>query len=154
MAVTHRVSISLEDYSGDTDNVPVYLDGTLTVAQVQSVVDAFCAELDPITGAKITGATVALALTLPAGLKATATDKEDMERGINWRFSAADTQYSHTIRTPAAPDALVDGETLVGTADTTDFITVMLDGDAVNEPTDPYGNDLDGALSQRITFRK
>lgn len=156
MALVHRVSYSLEDYSGDRRTVAAYVPATATLTEVQSFSNAFAAELDSVTGMKILGATVALALTLPVGLKANAVASVDAERGINWSFVAANTVYSHTIRTPGALDANVDGEDVIdsGGGETTDFITVMLNGDAVTAPTDEYGNDLTAQKSQRVTFHK
>lgn len=154
MAITHLLSINVTDYAGKTETVNLFLDGTLTVAEVQTLCNAVCVELDPITGAKIMGASVGLGLTIPGGLKATPVDDEDMNRGINWRCDAADNNYSHTVRTPAATNAIVDGEEVVETADTTDWETILLDGDATNEPTDPNGNDLTSVLTKRVTFHK
>jgi hypothetical protein len=154
MALTHLISFSLRDYSGDPETCVFYADASLTVAEVQSLVNAIAPELDAITGMLIEGVSVALSLSLPAGLKGAATAGADAERGINWRFSKANSNYSHTIRTPGAPDAIVNGEDIIPSADTNDFLTVCLDGDATNEPSDEYGNDLLAALSQRVTFRK
>lgn len=154
MALTSYVSYAVEDYAGKNAIVRVFVDATATLAEIQSMSDAMAAELDPITDGKIVGATVNLALTLPGGLKASAVAGSDINRGINWAFTAADTTYGHTIRTPAPPDAIVDGEAIVPNADTNDWITACLDGDAVTEPSDEYANDLTAAKSQKVTFHK
>jgi len=154
MALTHLVSIKVEDYSGQSGTVTFHLDATLTVAQVQSVVDQAAADLDAVSGAKITGASVSLALTLPGGLKATATTNADFERGINWRADAADTDYSYTVRTPAALAANVNGEAVIEDTNSANWESFLLGGDTVNAPTDKYGNDLVAILSKRVSFHK
>jgi len=153
MALVNSITYSLEDYSGDSRTVRVFTPATATLAELQNLSNAVAAELDAITGMKILGASVSIALTLPGGLKASATEV-DAERGINWSFVAADTNYGYTIRTPGAPDAIVDGESMVPTADTNDWLTVMLDGDATTEPTNEHAGDLLSFKSAKVTFHK
>lgn len=154
MALVNAITFSLEDYSGDRRTVRVFAPATATLAEMQSLSNAIAAELDPITGMKILGASVSLALTLPGGLKASAVANTDAERGANFSFNADDTALSYTIRVPGAIDAIVDGEELVDTADTNDWKTVMLDGDATTGPTNQHGGDLSSFKSARITFHK
>lgn len=154
MALVNAISFSLEDYSGDRRTARFFCPATATLAEMQSLSNAIAAELDPITGMKILGSTVSLALTLPGGLKASAVNDIDAERGVNWSFTVSGTVYSYTVRTPGATNAIVDGEDLVETADTADWLTVMLDGDATTEPTNEFGGDLTGFKSAKVTFHK
>jgi len=154
MALVNSITFSLIDYSGDKRTVRVFTPATATLAELQNLSNAVAAELDAITGMLITGASVNLQLTLPGTLKASAVEDVDAERGVNWTFAKLNSNYSYTIRTPGATDAIVDGENLVPTADTNDWLTVMLDGDATTEPTDEYANDLIAATAQKVTFHK
>lgn len=154
MALTSAISYSLQDYSGDVRSVRVYVPAASTLAQIQALSDVLAAELDAITGMLIIGASVSLSLDLPVGLKPSATNLIDAERGINWAMNCANTVYSHTVRTPGATAALVDGEDVNLTADATDWLTVLVSGDGVIYPCDEYGNDITSDKSQRVTFHK
>lgn len=154
MALVNSISYSLTDYSGDGRGVRIFTPATYTLAEMQSLSDAIAAELDAITGMVIEGASVSLALTLPAGIKANATANVDAERGINWTMTVANSTYSHTVRTPGALDANVDGEDVVSDANVTDWITVLLDGDATSEPSDQFANDITALKASRVTFHK
>jgi hypothetical protein len=154
MALVSAISYSLEDYSGDSRSVRVYVPATATLAEIQALSDVLAAELDAITGMKIIGASVDLALTLPGGLKAAAVTDTDAERGVNWAMNCANTVYSHTIRTPGATNAIVDGEAVVVTADVTDWLTALAAGDGTTQPTDQYANDITSEKSAKVTFHK
>lgn len=154
MALVNTITFALEDYSGDSRTVRFHTLSTLTIAEMTSLAQAIATQLDGVTGALLTGCTVGLQIALPGGLKVSAVDDCDAERGINWAFQAASTTYTYTIRTPAALDANVNGESYVPTAAGNDFITVCLDGDASNEPTNQHGGDLTAQKYQKVTFQK
>lgn len=155
MANTHLVSYSLVDSEGRRGNVQVYVPATLTLAEVQTGSDALIALIDAITGAKVDSAQVALSLTLPGGLKAAATEGEDMQKGANFGFDAANTPYRHTIRIPAVAEAIVNGDDInEADEDAAAFITFMGTGATPFLPTDRYANDLGSLLSAVVTFRQ
>jgi len=155
MANTHLVSYSLVDSEGRRGNVQVYVPATLTLAQVQTGSDALIALIDAITGAKVDSAQVALALTLPGGLKASATEGEDIQKGANFGFDAADTPYRHTVRIPAVAEAIVNGDEInQADEDAAAFISFMEDGATPFLPSDRYANDLGSLLSAVVTFRQ
>jgi hypothetical protein len=155
MAVTDFVTYSLVDHKADVFSLPVFVPTGGTIAQLQALSDAISAVLDAVTGCQIQSASVNLGLTLPGGLKGSPTANLDIEKGANFGFDAANTDYRHTIRVPAIPSAMVIGELVDLThSDIIAFRDAILAGVAPSLPSDRYGNDLTSLLSARVTFRK
>lgn len=155
LANVNLISVSLVDDAGRTGSLTLPVPTGLTVAQIQSYVTAMLPNLDAVTGAKINGCTVALQLTLPGTLKASAIADHPISYGANFGFDAADTNYRHTVRLPAIDQGLVDA----GEVQTTDALIIawtddVVDGDATVLPCDRYGNDLSAFLGAEVTFRK
>jgi len=155
MAQTNLVSIQVTDDAGNVGNVLLSFPATSSLANIQSFVDGFCAHLDAVTGAKITKASVSLALTLPAGLKASALPDTPVQWGANFAFDVADSSYRYTVRVPAIDQGLVTG----GVVDTSpqfvqDFINDFVIGDGVVAPSDRYANDITAFIEAASTFRK
>jgi hypothetical protein len=154
MALVSYITFAMRDYAGKPATVRVFVPATATLAEIQALSDAIATEINPITGGVIESASVQLSLTLPGGLRTTALDDMDIERGANFAFSAANTAYSHTVRIPAAHSDIVDGEDVVETQDVTDWETVMLAGTLDLDPSDAYANDLESVVRRRVTFHK
>jgi len=152
----HVVSIGVTDDGGKTATVAgITVPDSVTIAQLQTWLDAFLADLDVLTAAKITRAGVNLGLTLPAGLKATATLDRPVNNGANMSFSAAGTSYRHTVWIPAIDQGLVTGQVLqTGDALFSDFKTMMVTGDGTVAPCDKFENDLTAFLAGDLSFRK
>jgi len=155
MATVHVLSFSLIDDGGNTGSVVVYLPSTLTLAQVQTFTTSYAAALDGVTGAKIQSATVALALTLPGGLKANASADHPIQYGANFSYNADGTPYRLTQHIPAFLHTLITGEEIdIASALVIAVMDYMRDGVTGFEPTDRYGNDLEGFLGAAVSFRK
>lgn len=90
-------------------SVPFYLPDGLTIAQVQTYADAVAPELDAVTEGQVAEATVTFALTLPGGLKASATARSVNERGGLITFDTAGPRAS-SFRIPAIDHALMPGD--------------------------------------------
>jgi hypothetical protein len=154
MADVSFISYRLTDHKGDRATVQIFAPATATLAELQALSDAVAAELDDVTGLLIESAAVNLALTLPAGIKESATANVDAEKGVNWGFDAADTDYRHTIRVPGVPSALVEGDNAVhDSGDGLAWKNIIINGDGVTPVTDRYANDLTSLLTAVVTFR-
>lgn len=155
MALVNMISYSLLDIKGTRGQVQVFVPTTATVAQIQTFSDLFAAALDDVTGARIMSASVALALTLPGGIKGTATQDALMQTGINIAFDAANTGYRHTAHVGALlPTLMTDGE-IDDVGNVIDALsTLFTAGDTTVLPTDAYANDLVTELSRVLSFRR
>jgi hypothetical protein len=154
MAV-HLISAKLVDDGNKRGTVKVFVPATLTLAQVQAYVSAMLPNLDVVTGAKIVGAAVNLALTLPGGLKANAIADHPISWGSNWSFAVNGSNYRHTIHVPAIDQAFVDLETLLANDPlVAPWKADIVTGDGTVAPTDEYGNDITSFLGGEISFRK
>lgn len=155
MANVHLLSVRVLDDDGTPGNVNIFLPSTLTLANIQTFADTFIVKLDAVTGCKIDSASVALALTLPGGLKAGAVAGTPVQWGANFSFDAADTPYRWTLHIPGVDQGIVVGDSIdVAPQYVVDFIAAMVDGVATFEPTDRYGNDLEALLGAVVSFRK
>lgn len=152
----HVISVQVTDDGGKAATVQgLYCPDTATIAQVQAWVTAFLPHLDVVTAGKITRAGVNLGLTLPGGLKATATPDRAVNNGANFAFSAANTIYRNTIWVPAIDMGLVDGQVLdVADPLLDNFKTDIVTGDGTVAPSDKYENDITAFLSGALSFRK
>lgn len=155
MAVVNLISVQLTDDRGQTTSTTIPIPATVSIADVQAYVTAMLPYLDAITGAKITGASVSLALTLPGGLKAAALSDHLNGMGVNFGYSAANTNYRWTFRLPAAAQTIISsGEWNTGDGNWTNFAPYLTTGDGTVAPCDRYGNDLTALLGAEVTFRK
>ena len=157
MAVTNLISYSLLDASGKRGNLLVYIPVGPTMTNIQDFSDAFVPLLDDVTSAKIESGTISFALTLPGGIKASADAGVFIQHGANYAFDAANTDYRHTLRVPAAALATLSGNTIItpenGNAVEL-FITQLISGSDSVYPTDRYANDLVAFLGGTKTFRR
>lgn len=155
MALVNMISYSLLDIRGKRAQVTVFVPTTATLAQIQTFSDLFAAALDDVTGARIMTASVALALTLPGGIKGAATEDTFVQTGMNLAFSAANTNYRYTAHIPALLSTLIDDGEIVDVGAVIDALeTLYTAGDAVVLPTDENGNDLNGELGRDFSFRR
>lgn len=154
MAEVNLISIQIADSGGLTGNVLVPVPTGLTIAEIQTYVDAMLPNLDVVTGGKINKASVSLALTLPAGLKANAIAGTPIQWGGNFAFDAANTPYRFTVHVPAIDQGLVTGEDIDTSGVAAAWVTDMVSGDLAVNPSDRYGNDLVSLLDARVSFRK
>lgn len=151
------VTVSLVDYKGDTASVAYHIVDTATDADVAAWVVLIGETLDAITGALITGVTVTTPITAwGIGLKTEPADGVDMERGVNFGYSVADSQYRHTIRVPAIDPALGDGEEIdPDPVPQGVYNNWVVDGNLTCLPSSRDGLDLDGVIDPGlITFHK
>ena len=155
MANVDLITFQLTDAAGKVAQCHVYVPSGETIEDIQALATAIATELDDVTAAVITEASVRLSLTLPGGLKAEATAGHYVNLGANFAFDAADTEYRHTIRVPGILEALLSGDTVImADADVAAFTTAIVDGTALVDPSDRYGNDLVAVLPSMATFRR
>lgn len=156
------LSYAVQDAKGKVARVQVPIPrGALTLAQVQQGSDLIGAALDNISDGLIVAADLRIGLTISGivGAKVSPVLNCDVEEGVNFRYAAADTDYSHSIRVPAIAQALVsgefidDGNALVQAWNTAIVSGVDAGGTPVN-PSDRYENDLTAFVDGKKTFRK
>jgi len=111
MAV-NTINFRLQDDESDTRRatVPIYVPTGLTLAQYQTFADTAAEVIDNVTGSQITDIDLAMALTLPGGLKATPVANSLNERGGLVGMATAG-QFDDSIRIPAILWTIMDGDT-------------------------------------------
>lgn len=155
MANVDLITFQLTDAAAKVAQCHVYVPSGETVADLQALANAIATELDDVTAAVITEISVRLSLTVPEGLKASATAGHYVNLGANFAFDAADTEYRHTIRVPAILEALLSGDTVImNDDDVIAFAAAIVDGTALVDPSDRYGNDLTAVMPSMATFRR
>lgn len=155
MAVTTVLTVSLTDHKGDASSLTVYFPPTATQADIETWVANEMPVLDELTGAKIEGVTVALAISLPGGLKAAAIADDDNQEGANLSFDADNTVYAHGQRIPAIRATLVSPTGIdISATEFTDWEDAMVTGNGTAVPSDRFGNTLLDLQSGNVTFRK
>jgi hypothetical protein len=155
MANVHLLSVRILDDDGTVGHVNLFLPATLSLSDVQTFVNTFLPHLDTITGGKIDGVSVSLALTLPGGLKASAIADHPIQWGVNWSWDVANTPYRYTMHIPAVDQGILVGDEVdVGIGYVGAFIVDMIDGVTGNQPCDRFGNDISGYLATAVSFRK
>jgi hypothetical protein len=154
MANTDFISYSLADVDGQRGTVQIFVPTGQTLADLQTFSNSMVAALDAVTAAVVQAATVTKALTLPGGIKGTATAGHYIQHGANFGFDAANTPYRHTVRVPAILESLLVGETVItDTGDGQAFAAGITGGYTGIAPSDRYGNDLTALLSALRSFR-
>lgn len=159
--MTYFYSLTLRDAKGDKANVVVpFNESGVAIADIIEGGQDLVGLVDPITECVVESVRVSLNIDLPGtGEKTDPVAGSDVQEGANFGFSAAGTDYRHTIRIPGILEALQSGKsiTIVGN-DAETFVDAIVDGYATTGdtilPTDSYGNDLDGVITAVKTFRK
>lgn len=155
MANVNLISFTLEDENANRGNVVIPCPTGFTLAEYQAYATALAPDLDGVTGAKIVSANLALALTLPAGLKAAPVGDHFIQTGANMGYDAAATPYRHTIRVPAFMLSKLVGEDVdAADADVVTFNLELTVGNGTIQACDKYGNDLSSFIGGLLTFRK
>lgn len=155
MALVSVISVTVMDAAGSRESVRFPVAAAATLAEIQALSDDIVAAFEDLTGGFVESASVTLALSLPAGTRISASDDHYVQTGWNLGYSAADTIYKHTVRIPAVNAALVTNGILnTGNQAIIDFNTLMVAGDGTTQPTDKYGNDIQGFTGAIKSFRK
>lgn len=154
MPAVDLISYTVADVAGTRSQVHLYAPSGSTVAQLQALSDEVAAVLDDIIAGQLVAANLNLSLTLPAGIKMTATAGHYVQMGANFGFNALGTSYRHTIRVPSILESLVVGDE-VDTANATvaPFVAAVVDPAATTKPSDRHGADLTGVINAPVTFR-
>lgn len=110
MAV-NTINFRLQDAETDSKlaTFPLYVPTGLTLAQYQTFADTAAEVVDNTTGSEIVGIDMTLALTLPAGLKATPVAASLNERGGIIGMENAG-QFNDSIRIPAILVTIMSGD--------------------------------------------
>jgi len=153
MALVSVISIGIEDYTGGKKKrktLPLYVLATMTLAQIQTLVNDFTAELDGAIDGKIVDAGVFIALSIPGTLKADPIVGNTVHEGAGLSFDAANTAYSYGVYIPSWKNAGFSGDQVDMQAP---FSTAVNEFLAVSV-TDEDGNDLVSYQGGERTFRK
>lgn len=149
MAVVSVIGIRVRDYIGGEKSIPLYILGTTSVADIQTAVNAFVTDLDPVIDGKIEAAFVTVGLTLPGGLKSDPVAGKDVHNGALLSYDAANTDYRFSPYIPSWEEAGFAGNTVLTTGD-----YGTLEGQIAALFTDKDGNVLDSFLSGKRVRRK
>lgn len=109
----HTVVFRMQDSETDVVSgaLPIYIPkGTLTLAEIQTWVNAVAPEVDAITGSKLSSVEVTIRLDLPGGLKASPVTNILNERGGLITFDTAGPRKD-SVRIPAMHPDFMPGDT-------------------------------------------
>jgi len=156
MPLVSIASFSIRDADGDTKSLPIYLPDTLTLANLQSFVDDFSADLDAAIAGVIDSVSVTVAATLPGGLRTTPVAGSEVERGALLSYSVEDSSYRWSYYIPTWALAGFAGNEVVNTGVYATLITDIASGAGSGpfEPTDNKGGDLVAFIEGKKRFRK
>lgn len=155
MALTDLVSIRVTDDEGNRGNINAHLPAGLSTADVEAWLAVVAADLDVMTAGVLGPATIRKSLTLPGGLKSTATAGTQIPEGVNMGFVVANSNYAYALRIPAFNESLI----VNGVVDDTDlnvisFLNLMITGDGTVAPVNEHGLDLQAHIDSYRSFRK
>ena len=110
MAV-NTINFRLQDAETDSKlaTLPLYVPTGLTLAQYQTFADTAAEVVDNTTGAEIVGIDMAIALTLPGGLKGAPVAASLNERGGIIGMETAG-QFNDSVRIPAILVSIMSGD--------------------------------------------
>jgi len=110
MAV-NTINFRLQDAETDSKlaTLPLYVPTGLTLTQYQTFADTAAEVIDNVTGSEIVGMDLAIALTLPGGLKAVPVAASLNERGGIVGMETAG-QFNDSVRIPAILLSLMSGD--------------------------------------------
>jgi len=157
MALVSVASIGIVDSSGNRKTLPVYFPATNTLAEIQTEINSLVPLLDTAIAGKIADASVTLALTLPAGLKANAVGGDNtVHEGALLTYDAANTAFSYSLFIPSFLNGLFEGDTvsLTNLAGAAEALIGEIEDGGDAAATDRQGNDLTAYISGRRAFRK
>lgn len=150
MALVNVISIGVKDYVGGRKTVALFTPATLTLANLQTLVDNLLPDLDAVIDGQITDVSVQLALTLIAGLKGAPVAGNTVREGANLTYDADNTDYAYSVYIPSWENAGFAGDTVLTTAPygdlEDDFTTLSV--------SDRDGNALLSFSTGKRTFRK
>jgi hypothetical protein len=149
VAIVSVIGVRIRDYIGGEKSLPLYILGTTSLADIQTAVNAFLADLDPVIDGKIEEAVVTIGLTLPGGLKSSPVAGKDVHNGALLSYDAANTNYRFSPYIPSWEEAGFTGDTVLTTGD-----YGTLEGEIAALFTDKDGNVLDSFISGKRVRRK
>lgn len=126
MAV-NTINYRLQDAESDvkTAAFPLYVPTGLTLAQYQTFADTAAEVIDNVTGSEIVGIDMTLALTIPAGLKASPVAASLNERGGLLGMETAG-QFNDSVRIPAILVSLMSGDSFLVDSTEMSALTLLL----------------------------
>jgi len=150
MALVHVVSVSIQDYLGDTKPLTLYIPATVSLATLDSVLDTTLNAIDDAIDGQIVSVSVTLSRDLPAGLKASPVAGKDVHNGANLTYDPADTDYAFSIYVPTWEEAGFAGQAVL-----TSGVYGTAEAQIVTDNwTDRDGNTFDGFVAGNRTRRK
>lgn len=155
MAV-NQVVYRLQDSESDVRFAafPTYVNQGETLANYLVYAQAMALVLDAVTGSKLVGCDLTLALALPGGLKANPVAASLNERGGIIGFDTSG-QFGDSVRIPAILTTIMSGDTFLLTDPLIDDLITQL-GLAVNgvTPSTREGFSWDTATYGKKSFRR
>ena len=156
MAV-NTINFRLQDAESDSKlaTFPLYVPTGFTLAQYQTFVDAAAPVLDDVTGAEIVSIDTALAMALPAGLKAAPVAASLNERGGIIGMETAG-QFNDSVRIPAILNSIMTGDSFsLSDPDIAALTLLLTAGDGVVFPRNREGFVWEGTgLYGKKSFRR
>jgi hypothetical protein len=149
MAIVSTIGIRIRDYVGGEKSFPLYVPATVSLATIQSELNAFLPELDAVIDGKIELAVVTIGLTLPSGMKGAPVTGHTVREGVLNSYDAANTDFKFSPYWPSAAEAGFVGNSWLNTG-----IYATANGGPIVFASDKDGNALSSYLSGRRTFRK
>jgi len=152
------LSVGLLDDAGATKRNPVFLPGSMTLAQVQGWSDLFMPFLDGVTDGKITDAQVTFQLTLPGGLKSAPVTDSTVRRGADLTFETP-SRYKWPLYVPSwSLTYITSGDIDTAPTPVSDFLSAYIDGlvfsSVTYQPLNGSGFDLTALSKSKEAFRK
>lgn len=155
MPVVDDLSIRFTDEKGENARMHIYVPTGQTFVALQAFLDAFLADLDVVTDAQITAATLTRAFVIPGGLKAAPIADSDVQEGVNLLWDVAASNYNFSNRLPAITPTYVVGRTLeLANVDIIAMSNHVINGVATVLPSDRAGGDITGLIAGAKTFHK
>lgn len=156
MAV-NTINFRLQDAETDSKlaTFPLYVPTGFTLAQYQTFVDAAAEVVDNVTGSEIVGIDMALAMTIPAGLKGAPVAASLNERGGIIGMETAG-QFNDSVRIPAILQTIMTGDSFSLSDTNIAALTLLLTaGDGVVFPRNREGFVWEGTgLYGKKSFRR
>lgn len=153
-------SVQVQDDDGDVDTIPVYMQqGAKTLADLTAFADELALAVDGLTDGQVTGISITINKSLPAGLASAPVANSEVQKGGLFKFKATGTPYTHSVRIPAMNPNLFVGDNV----DETDtnviaFLNLMIVGitpySILCNPSNKYEMDLASHVVAVKSFRK
>lgn len=147
------LSYTVLDADGDKGNVPVFIGGARTQAEIGAFNTFFAPLLDAVIDGQIVGGAYTIGVTLPGGLKVAPVANSERQLGALISFDNP-SRFNWGLYVPTWHLAYFNKNAITADAAVASFLAAYVTGDGTVTPTNGESFDLSSVSKSRKAHRK